>query len=149
VNKLTGAVVLSVISLFMLVGFLASPAATTAATIAAVVLTVVLPGTGAVLLLRAAHADRRRLQRRSMELGRTTLDLDLLRLAREEDGRLTPVEAAMRLSVSPEAARDALDGLVARSLADLQVTEDGLLVYTFHELRLIDSKHTARGVLDA
>lgn len=43
----------------------------------------------------------------------------------------------------------ALDGMVLRSEAELEVTDEGVLVYTFHDLKHLAGKANARSVLDA
>ncbi len=148
-RKLLGAALLAAIALFMLAGFLASDAVFGAATLAALALSVGLPAAGAGLLARSHFAERAGLLGRREHLRRQTLDLDILRLANEHGGRLTSVEVAMELSVPPEDARSALDRLVTRGVADIEVTDAGVLVYGFYDIRHLDSKSSARGVLDA
>lgn len=148
-TKLLGAAALAAIALFMLTGFLASEAAFGAATLAALALAVGLPAAGAALLARSHFAERTRLLGSREHLRRQTLDLDILRLASAHGGRLTSVEVAMELSVPPEDARSALDRLVTRGVADIEVTDAGVLVYGFYDIRHLESKSSARGVLDA
>jgi hypothetical protein len=149
VGKLVGAAVLAAIALFMLSGFFASGAQMGAASLAALALGVGLPGACAGLLVRAHRRERTLGDGRREALRDQTLDLDILRLAREHAGRLTAVEVAMELSVAPEHAQAALDRLMLRRVADVEVTDDGVLVYAFHDIRHLEGKHTARGVLDA
>lgn len=149
-GKLVGAAVLAAVALFMLSGFFASGAqAGDAASLAALALGVGLPGACAGLLVRAHRRERTLGDGRRAALRDQTLDLDILRLAREHGGRLTAVEVAMELSVAPEHAQAALDRLMLRRVADVEVTDDGVLVYAFHDIRHLEGKHTARGVLDA
>jgi hypothetical protein len=51
--------------------------------------------------------------------------------------------------MTPEAAKEALDGLALRSQAELEVTEAGLIVYDFPEVRHLEDKDSAKGLLDA
>lgn len=149
-NKLLAAAGLAALALFMLLGFLASGQALAApATLAALALTVGLPAVGAGLLARSHHAGRARLAGRKAQLRRQTLDAEILRLAGEEGGRLVAVEVAARLAIPPEAAREALDALCVRGLAEIEVSDAGVLVYGFHDVRHLGSKASARGVLDA
>jgi hypothetical protein len=148
--KLTGAVALGILALFMFVGFLNSDAALGApATLAALALTIGLPALGAGLLLRSHFTERTRLKGRKALLRQQTLEAEILRLAREREGRLTTVEVAMHLAMTPEAAKEALDALVVRGLADLEITDAGLLVYSFYDIRHLGGKSSAKGVLDA
>ncbi len=149
-SKLLAAAGLAALGLFMLLGFLSSGAVLAApATLAALALTVGLPALGAGLLVRSHHAERARLVGRKAQLRRQTLDAEILRLAGELGGRLTPVEVATRLAITPEAAKEALDALAVRGHADIEVSDAGLLVYGFYDVRHLGSKSTAKGVLDA
>jgi hypothetical protein len=150
VNKLIGAAALAVLAVFMLLGYLSSDAERgAAATLAALALTVGLPAVGAGLLARSHYAERSRLVGRRAQLRRQTVDAEILRLAGEQGGRLTAVEVATRLAITPEAAKEALDQLAVRGQADLEVTDAGLVVYSFYEVRHLGGKESAKGVLDA
>ncbi len=149
-KKLLGAVGLAAVALFMLTGYLASGgAAGGPAALAALALTVGLPGLGAVLLARSHLEERNRLTGRKAQLRQQMIDSEILALAGGRGGRLTAVEVATHLGMSPEAAKEALDGLAIRSQAELELTEAGLIVYDFPEVRHQDGKATARGLLDA
>ena len=148
-TKTVGAAALAILALFMLVGFLNSDAALSApATLTALALTVGLPAVGAGLLLRSQSRERNRLSGRKALLRQQTFDAEILRLAGEHDGRLTAVEVAARLAVTPEDAKEALDRLAVRGHADIQVTDAGLLVYSFYDVRHLGGKASAKGVLD-
>ena len=148
-NKLLGAAGLAVVALFMLLGFLNSDAALGApATLAALALTVGLPALGSGLLIRSHSSERARLKGRKTMLRQQTLDAEILRLAAEQHGRLTAVEVATRLAITPEAAKEALDALCVRGQADIEITDAGLLVYSFFDIRHLGEKASARGILD-
>lgn len=148
-SKLIGAAALGILALFMLVGFLNSDAALGApATLAALALTIGLPALGAGLLVRSHYTERERLKGRKMLLRQQTLEAEILRLARHHKGRLTAVEVATHLAMTPEAAKEALDALVMRGQADLEITEAGVLVYSFYDIRHLGGKSSAKGVLD-
>ena len=148
-NRLIGAAGLALLALLMLAGFLNSEAALAApATLAALALTVGLPAAGAVLLARGHVREHQRLHGRKAELRRNTFDSEILRLAAAHGGRLTAVEVASELAMSPDAAREALESLGIRGHADVGVTDDGVLVYTFHDIRYLGGKESARDVLD-
>jgi hypothetical protein len=150
VNKLIGAAGLALLALFMLAGFFNSGMALSGgAVLAALALTVALPAAGAVLLARGHFAEKSRLTGRKAELRRSTVDAEILRLAGEHGGQLTAVEVATALSMTPESAAEALKELGIRGQAEVEVTEDGVLVYGFYDVRHLGGKHTAKGVLDA
>jgi hypothetical protein len=138
------------LSLFMLVGFLRADANVGApATIAALLLTVALPAAGGIALLTRRFWRSARLATRKEVLRQQTLESEILRLAAQRDGRLTAVEVATEFALPPERAKELLDSLMVRELADIQVTESGVLVYKFHDVLHLEEKSRAKGVLDA
>lgn len=149
-NKLTGAAGLALLAILMLAGFFNADVALAApATLAALALTVGLPAAGAALLARGHFTEKSRLSGRRAELMRNTVDAEIMRLAGERGGRLTAVEVAMALSMTPDAAAEALKQLGIRGHAEVQVTDDGVLVYDFYDIRHLGGKESAKGVLDA
>lgn len=150
VNKLIIAAGLAVLALFMLAGFFnSSVALSSPAALAALAITVGLPAAGAALLVRGHYADHSRIAGRKAELRRNTVDAEILRLAARHQGRITAVEVATTLSMRPEDAAEALKQLGIRGQAEVEVTDDGVLVYSFYDVRHLSGKHTAKGVLDA
>jgi hypothetical protein len=150
VGRLVGSGLLMLLALFMLIGFLESGAAIGApATIAALLITVGLPAAAGLALASTHFRGRGRFARRREELRQQTIESEILRLAEQRGGRLTAVEVASDMAISPEAAKEALDSLALRELAELEVTDSGLLVYAFHDVRRLRDKPKARGVLDA
>jgi hypothetical protein len=149
-SRLVGSALLLLLSLFMLVGFVRSDAALTApATLAALLITVVLPA-GAGLALVAGHArGKGRLSRRRENLRRQTIESEILRLAEKRGGKLTAVEVASEMAIAPEAAKDALDSLALREVAEIEITDSGLIVYALRDVRHLAEKPHAKGVLDA
>jgi hypothetical protein len=149
-SRLTIAVCLGLLAVFMLLGFASSTAALSGpATLGALLITVVLPGAGALLLARSHYAEHARIQSRKAHLRQQGTDSEILRLAREHGGRLAAVEVAMELGTSPEVAKEWLDALVMREQAQLEITADGVLIYSFYDVRYLGGKGTAKDVLDA
>lgn len=149
-TKIAGALGLALLALFMFAGFLNSDAdASAGARVLALGITVLLPAVGAVLLARSHFAEKSRLTGRRAELRRHATESELLRLAQARGGKLLAVEAAMSLHLPEDAAREALDVMVSRGRAELEVTDEGHLVYTFPTLNALGDKSTARGLLDA
>lgn len=58
----------------------------------------------------------------------------VLSLAEKEQGRVTVLEAAGRCDLTVDEAKTLLDGLVLRKIAQLHVSEEGVLVYVFPAL---------------
>ena len=147
-TRIGGAVALALVALFMFVGFLGSGAALAApATLGALALTVLLPAGWAIVLVRGHSTERARIGARRADLLRGGSDAEILRLARDQGGRLAAVEVAMEMGTSPETAKGWLDALVERRHAELEITDDGLLVYTFYDVRYLGGKERARDVL--
>ena len=145
-NRTTGGIALLAVAGLMFLGFMRSNASITApATIVALLLTTVAPAIGGVALIRGTGTGR---SRRLDQLRDQTIDAEILRLAVSEGGRLTAVEVATALTLTPEVAKEKLDALVGRDVADIAVTERGVVVYTFHDAKHLGGKSDAKGVLD-
>src|SRR5881409_1853022 len=105
----------------MFLGFVRSDASLAApATVVALLLTTVAPAVGGIALLRGGGTAR---ARRLDQLRDQTIDAEILRLAIAEGGQLTAVEVSTALTLTPEAAKEKLDALVGRDVADIAVTE--------------------------
>lgn len=145
-RKIGGAALLLVAAL-MLLGFARSSAGLGSPTaLFAVLLTVVLPAAGGIALLRGALGGNS--NKRMAQLRQQTIDAEILRLAMQHQGRLTAVEVASALALDGAEAKGALDDLVNRQVADLEVSDEGVLIYTFHEARYFDGDQSAKGRLD-
>lgn len=148
-NRLTAAAVLATIALFMFTGFLfGEQPEWTPANIAAFLLVVALPAFCAVMLARSHFELVRDKSDRINRLREQIMESELLTLASERGGRLTAVELAMHLAITPEAATEALDRLALRGQAAYEVTDAGVIVYSFHDIIHLGGKHSAKGVLD-
>ena len=143
-----GGIALLVIAALMLLGFARSSASLASPTaLFALLLVVVLPAAGGVALLRGSLG--RNSATRMAQLRQQTIDAEILRVAMERGGRLTAVEVATTLGLGAGDAKAALDDLVQRQVADLEVTDEGVLVYTFHEARYFKGDASSQARLDA
>jgi hypothetical protein len=148
-KSLVGGSLLVLMSLFMFVGFLRSNASLSSfATVMALGITVALPGIAGLALIGRHLTSGRKLQARRSQLRDQTLQSEILRLAAQRAGRLTLVEIMTEMAVDTGTAQAALDALLEREVADIAVTDSGVLVYTFHDVARLDGKSTARGVLE-
>lgn len=146
-GRAIGGWALIALAALMLVGFLRSDATLASpAVIAALVIAVALPAGGGVMLLRGGGGRR---AARLEQLRRQTVEAEVLRLATQHGGKLTALEVATALALPPESAKAVLDSLNERELADLEITDAGVIVYSFHDARHLGGKHSARGILDA
>lgn len=155
--RLFGAITLIALSLFLLLGFVEADLADRGFLVAALtfVIAVALPAVGGMLLffgIRRTSSGRR--EKREARR-RQTLEAEVLRLATAraagESGacKLTAVELASALTVDLETATATLQDLHRRSVAELELTDDGTIVYAFRDLAGPRQKNAARAVLDA
>ncbi len=148
--KVIGGGALIAVALFMLLGFfnvsrpLSAPAA-----VATLLFTVVLPGTAGIALMRSHFAAKGRSAQRRDDLRRQTQEAEILKAAQELGGRLTVVEVTARLALPATTVESLLAGLHERGLAEIEVTDEGLIVYRFPDVQLLPGKATSRDVLDA
>jgi hypothetical protein len=134
----------------MLLGFVRSDAALSSlATIAALVIAVGLPAAGGIALLGARFTRGKRLAIRREQLRHQTFESEILRLAGQRQGRVTTVEVMTEFAIPQDQANALLESLVARELADIEITDSGVVVYAFHDVRHLGDKPHARGILDA
>jgi len=133
----------------MVLGFLAGDTDPSApATIVAILISVGIPGaTGAWLVARHFGAGRQ-ISARKERLKQDTLEAEVLRMAGRNKGRLTAIEVAGELAVPTTTAEEVLNELMARELADIEITESGLLVYAFRDVMLLSEKDRAKGLLE-
>ena len=150
-NRLCLAVALVAFPLVMSMGYRKSEREwqSEPATAVAVVLLIVLPLIGAGLLARGHYDRRRHRGEHTSRLRHPMIESELLNRAAAKGGRLTTVELAMHLAISPESATEALDRLALRGQAEYEVTDAGVIVYSFHDIIHLGGKHSAKGVLDA
>ena len=148
-KKLVGGGLLLLLSLFMIMGFLRSGAQlASVSTLFALLITVALPAAGGAALLASHFRHGKRFEQRRDLLRQQTLESEILRLAAERGARLTLVEIVTEMAVPSEHAQQALDALALREVADVAVTDSGVLVYTFHDIQHLDQKPHAKGVLE-
>ena len=145
-SRTLGGVALLLLAALMFLGFMRSSLTFgSPSVIVALLLTVVAPAAGGLALLRRRSTDDPRLR----ALRQRTLEAEILAFAVRHQGRLTALEVATEFALTPEEAKATLDGFVSREIADLAMTDRGVLVYTFNETSAIATKHSARGLLDA
>jgi hypothetical protein len=140
---------LLLVAALMLLGFLVGDADPSApATVAAILISVGIPAaTGGWLIAKHFGLGRAAEERRE-RLRQDTLEAEVLRMAGRYDGRLTAVEVAGELGVPAGTAKELLDALMANDLADIEITESGVLVYAFHDVQHLSEKPAAKKLLD-
>jgi hypothetical protein len=149
VGRIWGGGALLLVAAFMLLGFLrADIEGSLITTGMAFLVSVVLPAAGGVALIASHRGAQRRLVSRRDQLRQQTLESEVLRLAARRDGKLTVVEVVTELAVSPDAAKESLDSLMMRELAEIEIADSGMLVYVFRDIRNLPGKADSKGILD-
>ncbi len=137
------------VSLFMMLGFLRADLSISAMeTLLTLLIAVGVPGAAGGTLLYQHFGGGKKLARSKAELIRKTQEAELLRLAGENDSKLTVVEVVRELAVTHPEAEELLKSLVIKGFAEIEVTDSGMLVYSFPDVKLLKEKSTSRGVLD-
>ncbi|MDE2654077.1 MAG: hypothetical protein F4107_02320 [Gemmatimonadetes bacterium] len=148
-GRLAGGVALVGVALFMVAGFLRADVDPFApATLFALLIAAGLPAAGGSWLLARHFGAGRRIEGRREELRRDTLEAEILKMAERYGGRLTAVEVAGELAVPSTTAEELLNELMRRELAEIEITDSGVLVYAFHDVRHLSEKESARGLLE-
>lgn len=81
---------------------------------------------GIILWLRTLHQRK--------EFLHTVLEQDILRLAKRYHNKLTASDVAIKIVLSPKQAEDALQEMVIKGWARLEISDSGVAVYHFHTL---------------
>ncbi len=148
-GKLFGGGALIAVSLFMLLGFFNAGPMSAGASIATLLLVVGLPAGAGIALIRGHYTSTRGFTQRRDELRRQTQEAEVLQLAQEHKGRLTVVEVATRLALPMPTVEALLGGLHERGMAEIEITDAGLIVYTFRDIQLLPGKGESKDVLNA
>ena len=148
-GKLWGAVALLSLSLFMMLGFVRSAADGIGAdeTVAFAIVVLLPLGVG-IKLLRDHFGRDKRVEANKADMRSRTLNAEVLKLAGTHGGKLTILEVVTALAISADEAKRVLDSLAVDGHADFQVTDSGVVVYDFQEIRRMDDKSSARGILE-
>lgn len=109
-------------------------------------LTVLLPLGGGFYLLKQSNTQDKSILASKSQLAQKTLQAEILRLAAQQQGRLTVLEVTQAFALSHEQAEAALDELALSKMAEHQLTDDGLLVYTFPEIQQLAHKNQAKAI---
>lgn len=109
---------------------------------------VLLPIAGGLALIYSGYAGKQQQEKRKRNLRDQVLHSEILKYAKRQSGKLTATEVAGQFALPSEDAVAVLDDLVVRGVAEVQVSDAGVIVYAFHEAKNNDSKDSAKGVLD-
>ncbi len=148
-KTITGICLLA-LSIFMLLGFLnADINAGIWVKFLSFVITVILPFSGGAAILFSNYKDKKKLTLSKSLLAKKTLESEVLKLAKEKGGSLTAIEVVTEFAVDIDTAKQTLDSLAEQSVAEIELTESGIIVYSFYDIKHLKDKSTSKGVLDA
>ena len=92
---------------------------------------VVLPAAGGGLLLNSHFRSSASVEQGRQRLRAQTQEAEVLRLAREREGKLTVLEVVAGTGMDSDTAETTLTSLVAKGLGDLDLDQPGAMVYDF------------------
>ncbi|HLB35029.1 MAG TPA: hypothetical protein VJL31_00500 [Gemmatimonadales bacterium] len=149
-GKLLAGAGLILISLFMLLGFfnLQQPLSPAVAAVT-LLLTVALPAIGGARLAYLHFRERGVPAQRREALRLQTYQSEILKLAAKKGGKVAIVEVTAETGIDARSAEDALKGLLEQGIAEIEVTDSGLLVYSFGDVRSLPEKDSSKRILDA
>ncbi|TVQ26397.1 MAG: hypothetical protein EA383_05375 [Spirochaetaceae bacterium] len=101
----------------------------------------VLPTIGSGGKLLAEMTEGKKLASEAPKIARVRQEKEILRVAKIEHGRITPAVAALKSSCSIEEANQILDSIVEKGYAQMDVDDNGRIVYLFPEFYADDSSH--------
>ena len=148
-GRLLGGGALVFLALFMLLGFLSTsrPLSFPAAALTLLV-AVGLPGATGGALLWLHFRDKLGFRHRRELLRDQTHQSEVLKLAERKGGKLTVVEVVAEAALDAGTAERLLQELVTQGIADIEVTDSGVLVYAFHDIQKLSEKSLSKDVLD-
>ena len=147
--NLIGGGILLALGLFMLLGFFrAAPSLDGAVAFLTLLLAVGIPAGAGVALIRSHYRKRQSSTEYREQLRLETHQAELVKLAHQLGGRITVVEAVAETGMDSQTVETALRGLVTQGVADVQVTDSGLLVYVFEDVQRLPEKGSSRDILD-
>lgn len=100
-------------------------------------------------LVGSHRRDRKRLANHIVNSQHRVLRSEILKLAQKNQGKLTEIEIMSELGIEPAVANEVLTDLCNQDLAEIEMTQSGLLVYVFPDIQQLPTKHASRGLLDA
>ncbi len=148
--KVLGGALLIGVAVFMAIGFAVSSATRSlGTTIATLLIAVGIPAGAGLALIQSHYRNRRMLTADRAELRLQTWESELVKLAAERGGKLTVVEAVAATGLRAPQVDEAFRSLTQQGVADIDVTDSGMLVYRFPDVQLLEEKGGSKPILDA
>lgn len=148
--KLFGGALLIGAALFMALGFALSDSTRSfGVTAAALLIAVGIPAGAGIALIRSHFREQRLLTADRADLRLQTWESELVKLAGSHGGKLTVVEAVAATGLRAPQVEEAFRSLHEQGIAEIEVTDSGLLVYQFRDVRLRGEKGDSKPILEA
>lgn len=148
--KVLGGALLIGVALFMALGFAVSTATRSlGVTIAAVLIAVAVPAGAGVALIHSHYRNKHLRTADRSELRLQTWESELVKLATERGGKLTIVEAVAATGLRAPQVEEAFRSLTQQGVADIDVTDSGMLVYRFPDVQLLEEKGGSKPILES
>ena len=118
-------------------------------TVAALLIAVGVPAGAGVALIQSHYRNRRLWTADRAELRLQTWESELVKLAAERGGKLTVVEAVAATGLRAPQVDEAFRSLTQQGVADIDVTDSGMLVYRFPDVLLMEEKGGSKPILES
>lgn len=150
-NKLLGGISLLGLAGFMLLGFSKADLSDQSTTVRGMTfgIGIGIPTAVGIGSLCSHQQDRKRISTYRANAQLRTLQSEILKLAKANQGKLTEIEVISELGLNPGVVNDVLTSLCHQDLATIEMTDSGLVVYAFPDIQQLPDKYTSRGLLDA
>ncbi len=86
--------------------------------------------------------------RKAEKRSREYIEQDILKLAAEKHGKITPAEVVLSAKIGIDEAKKMLDSFCEQGLAQLNLTEKGVMVYVFDGFLSEEEKNTVKSPLE-
>ncbi len=148
--KVLGGGLLIGVALFMAIGFgLSDATRSLATTIGTLLIAVAIPAGAGIALIQSHYRGQRLRTADRAELRLQTWESELVKLASERGGKLTIVEAVAATGLRAPQVEEALRSLTQQGVADIDVTDSGMLVYRFPDVQLLGEKGGSKPILES
>jgi hypothetical protein len=77
-----------------------------------------------------------------------TIQAEMIKLAIAQGGALTVVEVVSTLGIDSQTATQELTALTYQQIAELEMTDSGLMVYRFPDVQSLSEKHHSKRIAD-
>jgi len=148
-GKLIAGIGLIGVALFMLLGYFTAESMSAGVAVLTFLIAVALPAASGGALLRSHFREKGHFARQREQLRLQTYESEILLLAKRKNGKLTVVEVAAETGLDAPTADAALQSLAQQGVADIEVTDSGVLVYAFYDIQKLPEKDSSRNILDA